>query len=153
MIAFLRQLFRPTPPRLGLDHKLTPVDLPLTGFTGDASYASVSLAALLEHFDTFRQVLFDLTGLTKWDARYDCNHFAALFIATAQARYAREAWHSEGAPQTLALGEVWYRPTTGPNHAIVAAHTDLGLVFIEPQTGRRVTDPRNLGATIYFVRW
>lgn len=153
MITWLRNLFTPAPPKLGLGNTLLPAELPLLGNCGDTSYTSVRLAAILEHYDTFRQVLFGLTGITKWDPHFDCNHFAALYVATAKSRYAREVWHTDDGPQTLALAEVWYRPTTGPAHAIVAAHTEDGLVFIEPQTGRRITDPRNLGATLIFVRW
>lgn len=128
--------------------------LPLGGFRSDTAYAVVRVDALPLLNDTFRSVLFDVSRLSKWDARYDCNHFAALYIAVAQAKFAAAAWHSNTPAQTLALAEVWYRPdrsTTG--HAIVAAVTDRGLVYIEPQTGHTIVLSNTEDLSRYFTRW
>ena len=128
--------------------------LPLNGWVGDTAYATVNSPALPALHANFKAVLFD-QGLVKWDERYDCNHFASLWIALARTRYAVEAWHSSTAAQTLALAEVWYLRggQPGRGHAIVAASTDAGLRFIEPQTGALVTLTDAERASITLVKW
>lgn len=127
--------------------------LPLTGFHSDETYAPVSLSALPGFYDDLKAVL-DRQGLTRWDNRYDCTHFASLYVALARARYAAQAWHAPAsAPQTLALAEVWYRSASRGNHAIVAALTAGGLVFIEPQTGEILNLTPAEKASAYFVKW
>lgn len=108
-------------------------------FHGDATYAIVRADALPALHENFAAVLSN-QGLVQWDSRYDCNHFAALWVSLAQARYAAAAWHSDTKAQTLALAEVWFYSASG-GHAIVAAVTDRGLVYLEPQTGREITLP------------
>lgn len=115
---------------------LSPADLQLQlGGTlcGDSAYAEVSSASLRPYYDEFRQALFD-QGVTKWDSRFDCNHFASYYVARAQAQFYLANFQKRTAPQTLALGVIWYQSPRGP-HAIVAAFTERGLLFIEPQTG------------------
>lgn len=113
-------------------------DLP--GWTPDTAYAEVNPECLPDLYANFRDVL-SRQGLVKWDKKYDCNHFAALYVALAQARYTVAAWHSETDAQTLALAEVWYRTGPDSGHAIVEAYTSEGIIFIEPQTGQRIAGP------------
>lgn len=124
-----------------------------SGFKGDTAYAVVQSAALPALYENFRSVLSS-QGLVKWDARYDCNHFSALYIALAQTQYAVAAWHSETKAQTLALAELWYLPNGPPSgHAIVQARTELGDIYIEPQSGQRLTlTPAQL-RSIYLRKW
>lgn len=131
-------------------------ELPLPGFIGDETYARVRAAAIPALNDDFLATLSRQGMSGRWDRRFDCNRFAALWIGLAQARYAVEQWHSKVAPQALALGEVWYRPDGAPpgtGHAIVAAVTDAGPLFIEPQTGAIVHLSASERRSIYFVRW
>jgi hypothetical protein len=119
----------------------------LPGWYGDTHYAIVRHSALTDIDGEFRRVL-SRQGLVKWDGRFDCNRFASLWIALAHTRYAVAAWHSTSPAQALALAEVWHTTPDGA-HAIVAALTDKGLVFLEPQTGQIVPTPTG----IYFVKW
>lgn len=131
-------------------------ELPLPGFIGDESYARVRASAIPSMHEDFAATTHRQGLPARWDRRFDCNRFAALWIGLAQARYAVEQWHSKTAPQALALAEVWYRPdgaTPGTGHAIVAAVTDAGPLFIEPQTGALVVLSAAEQHSIYFVRW
>jgi hypothetical protein len=125
----------------------------LTGFVGDGPYAVVKADALPSYYADFRAELFK-AGITKWDARFDCNHFAAYYIAKAQMQYYLSNFHSSTAAQTLALAEFWYRPGGGAQgHAIVAAITDQGLLFIEPQTGQRLVLTQAEHESKMLVKW
>lgn len=126
--------------------------LPLAGFRGDTAYAKVNAEALPALYANFVSVL-SAQGLVKWDGRYDCNHSASLYIALAQAKFAVAAWHSSTPAQTLALAEYWYRLDRGGGHAIVAADTDRGLLFIEPQTGQIVTLSQVERNSAYLIKW
>lgn len=132
---------------------LSRTELPLGGFKGDLTYSVINPSALPRLYEDFRSVLFK-QGLVKWDSRFDCNHFSSLYISLSQATYAVDNWLSTSPAQTLALAEVWYRPAGGPNgHAIVAAVTPSGLIFIEPQTGQQVTLTSTERSSIYLVKW
>jgi hypothetical protein len=124
----------------------------LPGFTGDNAYAQVRSEALPSFYANFRSVLSE-QGLVKWDDRFDCNRFAGLYITLAHARYAVAAWHSYSEAQALALAEVWYVQESGGAHAIVAAHTERGLVFIEPQTGKEIHLSERERASFLVVKW
>lgn len=107
-------------------------------YTGDTGYAQVRSAQLPAIYDNFRSEIFR-QGVTKWDERFDCNHFAAYYVALAQTRFYIDNFHAETHAQSLAVGVFWYRPARGGAHAIVCAITERGAVFIEPQTGREIT--------------
>lgn len=121
---------------------LTPTDIRMelpAAYAGDTAYAQVNSATLPGYYSDFRQALFD-EGVTKWDQRYDCNHFASYYVARAQAKFYLANFHSRSPAQTLALGVFWYNQggIYGRGHAIVAAFTERGLIFIEPQTGQEL---------------
>ena len=108
-----------------------------SAYCGDAAYAEVRAAELPAIYADFRKAIFE-QGVTKWDERFDCNHFAAYMVARAQAKFYLDNFHSRTQAQTLAIGVVWYVASPGKAHAVVAAFTESGLIFIEPQTGQRV---------------
>lgn len=125
----------------------------LPGYVGDGPYAVVKSDALAAYYDDFREQLFK-EGVTKWDERFDCNHFASYYVAKAQTQYYLANFHSSTPAQTLALAEVWYRPGGGvKGHAVVAALTDQGLTFIEPQTGGRFQLTPTERASVFLVKW
>lgn len=102
-------------------------------FAGDTAYAEVRSAWLREYYSEFRAEVFR-QGVTKWDERFDCNHFATYYVALAQTKFYLAAFHSPTPAQSLAVGTFWYQSPRGP-HAIVVALTERGAVYIEPQTG------------------
>lgn len=104
---------------------------------GDDSYAEVRADALPGMYDAFRSDLFS-KGITKWDERFDCNHFAAYYVALAQIRFFEASFHSRTPAKTLALAPYWVRSSPNTAHALVVALTDRGIVYIEPQTGKEV---------------
>lgn len=130
--------------------------LPLAGWAGDATYAVVDSSALPQMFEDLQNAVFKQGLAGQWDSRFDCNRFASLYIGLAHAKYAVKAWHHPTGPQALALAEIWYRPDNAPQfigHAIVAALTERGLIFIEPQHGREISLTPQERAHIYFVKW
>lgn len=135
--------------------EIAPFQLPLPGAVGDASYATVRSGALPKLQQHFERALAR-EGLVRANDRFDCNHYVGLFIALAQARWSTDNWHTRGAAQSLALAEVWYwrgGPGSGQAHAVVAAATDQGLLYFEPQTGQRLELTMPERASIFFVKW
>lgn len=135
--------------------RIEPTRLPLRGAVGDASYATVRTAALPKLQQHFERALAR-EGLVRANDRFDCNHYVGLFIALAQARWSTDNWHSRAAAQSLALAEVWYWQRGiggGQAHAVVAAATDEGLLYFEPQTGQRLELTIPERASIFFVKW
>ena len=103
----------------------------------DSTYAEVNAMALGGYYDWFRSELFRL-GITKWDASFDCDNYAALYADLLGVRFFRAQWESARPPaQSPAVACYYYQSPAGP-HAINAVLTDLGRIFIEPQNGRRL---------------
>lgn len=103
----------------------------------DQSYAEVNADALPAYYDWFRSKLFDL-GVTRWNAKHDCDDFANLYADLLQLRFYLAQWEAGPIPdaEALAVARYWYRPNAGlGGHAINAIATQRGLVFVEPQTG------------------
>lgn len=116
---------------------------------GDKSYAQVNSAALPAFYKAFRNDLHR-KGVVRWDARFNCKHFAGLFVEMAQVRYCNEAWKTDG-PAALAIGAVWYVRDNGRGpHAVVCALTERGKVYIEPQSGECVTLSEAEERSVYF---
>lgn len=103
---------------------------------GDTAYAEVNSVWLRGYYDQFRAEIFR-QGVTKWDDRFDCNHFASYYVALAQTKFYLSNFHSSTKARSLAVGSYWYNSPRGP-HAVVFALTEQGIVFIEPQTGKEV---------------
>jgi hypothetical protein len=141
-----------TNPSLVLPVVPTPGQAPAV-FVGDGPYAVIKAEALAGYYENFRAQLFS-EGVVKWDERFDCNHFASYYIAKAQTQYYLANFHSSTPAQTLALAEIWYRPGGGrQGHAIVAALTDQGLLFIEPQTGARLVLSPVERVSVFLAKW
>lgn len=121
-------------------------------FTPDTAYAVVSSAWLSGYYERFRADLFakDVVG---WEGRFDCNKFAAAYAAGAQLEFYRDTWGTRAPGQALAVGEVWYEAAGRGPHAIVAAITERGVVFIEPQSGKEVRLTPGELASITFKRF
>lgn len=122
---------------------------------GDEQYAEVNSKWLADYYDDYRKTLFD-QGVTKWDAKFDCDHFAGFYVALAKIRFFTETFHTVTTAKAPALAEYWYRKEEGEGgggHAVVVALTEQGTWFIEPQTGERLflsTDEQNSKYLVKF---
>jgi hypothetical protein len=124
-------------------------------FTGDKDYAVVNYDWLFEFYEVWRDEIF-AQNVIKWDDKFDCNKFATSYIARAQIEYFKITW-GNNKPQALALAEIWFTEketkTAKYNHAIVAALTNKGLVFFEPQTGKQIILTEKQQASIYLKKF
>lgn len=114
------------------------------------SYGEVNEVAIPTLVEEFRSSLFkdgipvsDVTGATGYDARFQCTGFSDYFAGKMAARMMGELWHSSLKVNRPAVFVVWYHPDAQPpgmDHAINLMIVNGGrAVWIEPQTGRRVT--------------
>lgn len=121
---------------------------------GDVGYAVVRAAALPYLQDRFESALFEASGLTKWNARMDCNGHAVMWQGVARAVLAAQLWHSSSSAQAPAVAEIWYRTRTGDNHAILQIRTESGTVYWDPQPpGRQVDLTPQEVASIFLRKW
>ena len=75
-------------------------------------------------------------GWDKWADQWLCKDFAAMFRVFAQRAHAST---HKVPDERLICAEFWYRRDDGTGHALNFMLTDKGPVYIEPQTGKRVT--------------
>lgn len=124
------------------------------GLFGDSAYATASSDWIRAFADDYRNEMFRL-GVAKWDKRYDCNHFTTAYVSFAQIKFYAANFQSWTQAQTLAVGELWYRPAWagGQSHAIVIAVTESGVRYVEPQTQQFVTLTDNEWATRSLVKF
>jgi hypothetical protein len=143
---------RPVKPMTGrtLDRAAIAHSLPTAQF-GDSLYAEVNSEWLKDFYRKYRSELSRL-GVVKWSNRYDCRRFAGLFTELAQSQFFSQAFHSDTAAHTLALGPVWYRPENSQvGHAIIAAMTERGIIYLDPQNGQEVNLTKRERASIFLA--
>ena len=133
---------------------------------GGAVYALPTVAWLQGAFtDYFKQELFN-ADMQTWAVRWECRDFSRAFACLAQVCNARS--NTPGNADALAVGEVWFIPdadrygtnpgqlggTPGGGHAINAAFTEQGLIFLDPQFTSQLW-PMSLTelSSIYFLRF
>jgi hypothetical protein len=126
--------------------------LPPTFIVADRTYAPVKKKYLLENFyDWYRKFMFS-QDVIKWDSRFDCDDFAALYRSLIQlAHFQAKGNNDEG----VAVGEVFFWQEGNPDkgHAINCGMTEEGLIFFEPQTGKQLHLSNEELASIFFVRF
>lgn len=119
----------------------------------DADYACPTTSWFSVFYDWWKKTRFDV-GLTKWERINDCDNFARSFAQAAQDCYALTALPpGETRPEALAVGEFMYTQQNGGGHAIVIAFTEVGFVFIEPQTGQFLTLTEQEKDSCFYVRF
>lgn len=108
--------------------------LPVTAYfyAADENYAKPALAWLTDVFWNWFWADRTNKGLLKWDRRNDCDNFARAYAQSCEDCHAITAGNTD---EGLAVGQFYYHQDIGGVHAIVAAVTENGLTFIEPQTG------------------
>ena len=78
-------------------------------------------------------------GLMGYVRRNDCDNFARSCAVAAQDAWAKTPAATPEDAEAVAVGEFCYHRSDGRGaHAIVAAITDDGLTFVEPQLCERV---------------
>jgi len=126
----------------------------LNGEFGDNIYYRVNVESLPEFYNAFKNTL-NSNGLERWNARYDCNNLTTLYVAVAKARFAAKNLKIETDKQeTIAIAEIWYiRSVSNKGHAIAAMYTNVGLIYIEPETGERIYLTDKEKKSIFFCKW
>ena len=127
------------------------IALPLSppAIFADSTYACPKLQWLTGPFWTWFQKTRSDLGLNNWTRNNDCDNWARAYAQSASDCHALTSDVTEG----LAVGEFYYVQATGGGHAIVCAFTDMGRVFIEPQTGKQLQlTPKEI-ETCSFVRF
>lgn len=126
-------------------------DLPLLApcYLCDLTYAKPTFRWLSSTFYPWFWEHRTNLGLKNWTRKNDCDNFARAY---AQAAADAHALTSGNELEGLAVGEFWYHQAKGGGHAIVIAWTDLGRVFIEPQTGFRMNLTEAEIDSCFFVR-
>lgn len=113
---------------------LPPLSFPFCYDTGYAVPTTHWLfGAFLPQWKAERQA----RGLWPYTRRNDCDNFARACCVAAQDAWAQSA-EAASDDEGLAVGEFCYTRRDGQRHAIVAAITEAGLIFIEPQTCERI---------------
>lgn len=125
------------------------VPLSFGGIYSDETYAIPTRRWLLEDFWAwFYERRLEL-GLMKWTRNNDCDNFARAYAQYAADCHALTSDQTEG----LAVGEFYYRQASGGGHAIVIALTDVGVIYIEPQTGKQLELTQEEIGSCFFVRF
>ena len=124
-------------------------------FFGGKSYAVPTLAWLLgDFYRDFHAALWH-EDVSAWSPRFECRDFARSYACLAQIANAHASNTPDG-DDAIAVGEIWFHPDANPptqDHAVNAAITDEGLVFIDPQTGLVVTLKPSELLTVKFARF
>jgi hypothetical protein len=103
---------------------------------GDETYAVLNEAWVQWHYAKFRSDLSaGAFGIVSWDAKFDCNRFAAKLAADAHVAFFQRTFHSFLPAKAPAIGFVWYYTGAGSGHAEVIVWTEKGVRLLEPQTG------------------
>lgn len=109
----------------------------LAPFFYDGSYARVTNDWLFNKFTPWFIRDRKQRQLGTWSRKNDCDNAARTFCVLAQDAHV----NTDQPDEAVAVGEFCYIASThvqGP-HAIVLAVTEDGVVFLEPQDGRRLT--------------
>lgn len=116
--------------RVGLLHALTP--------PGDATYSAPKSSWLLGEYAAWLEKALAALGCATYTPESgDCDDFADLYAVLARIAHRRTPGSAGSA---LAVGTLFYTQDKGGGHAINVVYTsDLGLIFVEPQTCKRVT--------------
>lgn len=116
-------------------------------YAADDSYAKPTAAWLKSVFWPWFYMDRTNRGLGKWERRNDCDNWSRAYAQAAADCHAA----SDGKEEGLAVGQFYYHRDTGGAHAIVAAVTENGLTFIEPQNGRAVALSQKEISTCWLI--
>lgn len=119
-------------------------------FCADPTYAEINSAWLAAHQAEFESAMSNLGNPMRYEVRAASNRYSAKWAADAQAVYYVREFHSANPATALAIGEVWGATPAG-EHALIAAFTERGLIYWEPQlTDRHEQSPP---LAIHFARF
>lgn len=111
----------------------------LNTICGSSAYAEVNRDWLVWAYDDFKAELAKgAYGVISWTDRSKCTFFTTKFEGYAQGRFFAQAFHSQIAANSIAVGAFWYPVTVGEGHALCVVVTQNGREFFDPQSGRFV---------------
>jgi hypothetical protein len=118
-------------------------------FVGDNNYNMPTKNWIKLEFSPFFMGILKNLSLP-YSFKFDCDDYSSLYRVLAQICHKK----SEGNGEGIAVAEIMYKPNwaNGLNHAINAAYTDEGWVFIEPQGGQIIKLTEEEINSIYYVR-
>lgn len=122
---------------------------------GTDRYAEVNSHWLIWYYDEFRTDLASGGyGIVQWEQKFNCTAFVSRYASSAQLRYFVRTFYRWHSPDGIAIGEFWYRPAgSNVGHALVAAFTEKGLLYLDPQNGHFVTLTSDERLTAYLRKF
>ncbi len=122
---------------------------------GNDSYAQINSHWLTWYYDAFRTDLASgQFGIIQWDRKFTCTAFVSRFASSVQLEYFARTFYRAHSPDGIAIGEFWYRPIGSKlGHALVAAFTEKGLLYLDPQNGHFVVLTRQEIQTAYLRKF
>lgn len=100
----------------------------------------------------------ELRGDSGWRQGFNCTAFTDLFLGNAAAELMVDQWHERVQADRPAIVAVWYTPDNSPfdpktrrraAHSVVLILTDVGAVFVDPQSGEITLTATELGTVIH----
>lgn len=76
-------------------------------------------------------------GIARWAPTATCTLYASRAVDLCAEEYYMASFHDVGAAPAPAIAEFWYMQGGKSGHAIVAAYTERGLEFYDPQLGAK----------------
>jgi hypothetical protein len=101
---------------------------------GDSAYHLVKKDWIFQSLYPFFRAEMERWGVVQWSKKFDCEDFARTFKVLAQACHLKSRGQEDG----IAIGEIDYTQESGEYHCINVAFTDVGVVFMEPQSGKEL---------------
>ena len=132
-------------------------DFKIVPIVPDLSYQWVKIESIEKIYAKYREDMFD-KGVVRWDSRFDCNKFSISFAAFCQTKYFVETFGKKNHSQSIAIGEIYYRPDIsrsdgGNYHAINIMIVNGEFRFFEPQTGEFVYLSQNERNNVIMIKF
>jgi hypothetical protein len=118
-------------------------------FVGDNNYNMPTKNWIKLEFSPFFMGILKNLNLP-YTSKFDCDDYSSLYRVLAQISHRKSSGDAEG----IAVAEIMYKPNwaKGLTHAINAAYTETGWIFIEPQGGQVIQLTEEEINSIYYVR-
>jgi len=115
---------------------------------GDDSYNCPTEDWLINKFYPYFCSELERLGIIDWSKKFDCEDFSAMYKILSQVCH----FNSRGTQDGLAVGAIDYTKDSGEYHSINVAFTNVGVIYIEPQSGKPLKLSKNEQNSINRVR-